>query len=216
MNPYDKEWEEAAVPRMYDLAGQFRVTILSGYFGAIEPFMEGWQKTIDKDKGYNTANGKVMGQFELQFTKNLMYLEYSAFPKQRPRYWTRLRDEIRMTAPGHFIGRIWMDFLGKPRFMGYFALTQMEELSEEHIQVISTWNQNFPALVAYVSNLWAFSEDSYIGQFDRIVEMVTGPYGKNTKILAALKTNWDFWQFNVLAVDLAGFYQFKLPERKNA
>ena len=214
MNPYDKEWEEAAVPRMYDLAGQFKVTILSGYFGAIEPFMAGWQKTIEKNKGHNTANGQDMGQFELQFTKDIMYLEYSAFPDQKPRYWTRLRDEIRMTAPGHFIGRIWMDFLGKPRFMGYFSLTQMPEIAQDEIQLIATWDQNFPALIAYVSNLWIFGEDSYIGQIDRTVEMATGPYGKNTQILSALKTNFAFWRLNILAVDAVGFYQFKLPEER--
>ena len=214
MNYYDKEWNKAAVPRVTDLSGQFKVSILTGYFRAIEPFMKNWQKTIKEIEGHNTANGKSMGQFELQFTRDLMYLEYSAFPKQRPRYWTRLRDEIRMTASGHFIGRIWMDFLGKPRFMGYFTLTSIAEISEKEAQLISSWDHDFPALITHVSDLWVSGFDSgYVVQFDDIVEMVTGSNNRNISIISALKSNLLFWRFNCQVVDSVGFYQFKLPEK---
>lgn len=213
MNYYDKEWNKAAVPYITDLSGLFQVSILTGYFRIVEPFMKEWQKTIEGTKGHNTANGKTMGQFELQFTKDVLYLKYSVYPKQRPRYWTRLRDEIRMTAPGHFIGRIWMDFLGKPRFMGYFALTSIVEISEKEAQLILSWNHDFPALIAYVSNLWVLGFDSgYVMQFDDIVEMVTGSNNRNVSIISALKNNLLFWQFNCQVVDSIGFYQFKLPE----
>lgn len=208
---YRKDWDTMAIPTVRDLQGEFDVTILSGICKTLVPFMGDWRKSINNRRGYNIVNNKKVGFFQLEYTDKLMNLEYSAYPEQKPKYWTRLRDEMRVAESGDFIGRIWFQDYWAPRFLGFFSLTRFAAISEEEVLRLSTWNTDFPALVMHVVQLWECTENSFIAHRADQVLAAVGLSARNAQIIEALKTNKEFWKCLTGYIDDPDFYVFELP-----
>lgn len=209
---YIKDWNTMEIPTVKDLQGEFKVTILSGVFKAIAPFIKDWRKSITNHEGYNLTNKNKVGLFKLEYTSQLMNLEYSAYPEQKPRYWRRLRDEMRIATPDVFVGRIWFQDYWAPRFLGFFSLTRIAEISKDEVLLLSTWRADFPQLIMHLIQLWEFTESSYIAHTAGTIEMAVGLSHRNAQIIETLKTNKEFWNCHVSAIDDIGFYRFKIQK----
>lgn len=209
-------WKDTIIPRMEDLQGRFGVEILSGPFKLLVPAITVWEKQIDRNEGYNIINGKETGRFVIYQTLALpeedSMLELNYDRNQEPKYWKRMRDEMRMVEPGIFLGKIWMKILGKRRFMGYFSLNRAEEISLVDIAQITTWDVNEPAtLFAFLADRWTFAPDSFVYADDRYMTLATGMIPKNEALLAALKSNRDIWNRKIIGVIKDGYYRFCFP-----
>lgn len=141
-NPLDREvsrmnlndqWEIATKPTVKDLRGEFRVDILSGIFVPWAWQFKTWTKQFGAKKegpfkfpcNYNIQDEKACGYFHLLSGEDKYLFDYDL--PQNSKAWRRLRDEVRKVTDSYFIGKIYMRFWGRYRFMGYFSLTRINE-----------------------------------------------------------------------------------------
>lgn len=213
MNHLAMTWKGANNPRIEELQGRFRVDILSGPFKTMAPFVKTWEKEITKAWGHNIINDKVTGRFTLVRTigdNPLLYLDYDS--AQKPAYWSRMKDEIRLVESKVFLGKIWMMIWGKYRFMGYFSLTRLELVSPADVLLIAAWRvSDYAALFAFLIKRWEFTETSMVNTAGRHISLATGGVPKNEALVKALKKNVSIWQWKTLSVDNYGFYKFCFP-----
>ena len=125
----DIQWQEAIVPFVENMEGQFRVDILSGIFRLWACQFHTWTKKITGIAGFNLQRSsfdlKMCGYFGLWKLREFVQLDYS--DKRNSKTWRRLEDHVKQVNPDYFLGKIYMEIWGKNRFMGYFSLTRIED-----------------------------------------------------------------------------------------
>lgn len=127
---YDKIWKEAITPAKADLAGEFNVKVLTGVCKPLNRINENWQKVIRLDGiSSNIINGEYDGFFHMvEFiskkdpdSPRLLFFNYNRSINNG--VWRRLRDTVKMTEPGVFLGQIFFRVRkDKYWFLGYFSL----------------------------------------------------------------------------------------------
>ena len=125
MMKLEQIWEMSKKPDYDYFQGNFEVKILTGIFKPLNWNYKQWDKDIKELVGYNIQDGEIAGYFKKWFTNDGCLLNYNL--SQNNNFWNRLNDHIRQLTPNIFLGKIYFNFLGKYRFLGYFTLTRKEK-----------------------------------------------------------------------------------------
>lgn len=134
----DAQWKQGKgkVPRVDELWGEYNVEIVSGCGRVLSHLTKTWVKEFYPEDvllhGHNIVDEEETGYFDCFWLGNSMLLEYSA--GQNFGIWSRLKDYIRRSEEeGKYLGKIYLRFWGKYRFMGYFTLTKIEDKNEDKL-----------------------------------------------------------------------------------
>lgn len=138
MKEFDKTWKNATRPKHGTYNGKYRVDILSGFGVFPSFFVRSWTKNIDSfvtktgkipfAEGYNLVDGKKTGRFVVFHNYKGSWIELFYDTQKNTELWRRLKYHVRQVDKDTLIGKIYIKFWGKYRFMGYFTLTRIEEV----------------------------------------------------------------------------------------